>query len=302
MRRWMELKAFLIHLRLHYQFFILSGAFLAGAVFSGGIDTRIFLIQFFNVHVLLFGGVTVYNSYWDKDTGPIGGLQHPPALAAWTLPASWLLQVLGLAIAWGVSAESAAAYSAAMLFFWFYSRPGIRWKGRPHLSLVAIGISTGFCGFLLGWLHKGAHASAPAAALAAAGVTCIIVSLFPMSQVYQVGEDLERQDVTFTAKYGLPGVRLAFRSLFFLGIVAFAASLAWLEPALGGVFLAVGALAGALIGREMRALEMSPGQYARVMRIKYSASLLFVTFLATVLGLQSRGMFLPRLAIPTLLP
>ena len=43
------------------------------------------LIGFLSVHILLFGGVTVYNSYWDKDTGPIGGLRAPPPLAPWTL-------------------------------------------------------------------------------------------------------------------------------------------------------------------------------------------------------------------------
>src|ERR687893_675251 len=97
MSRGTEFVAFRVHLRLHYQFFILSGAFLAGSVFAGGPGTS-FPVQFLSVHVLLFGGVTVYNSYWDRDEGPIGGLKRPPPLAPWTLPASWLLQCLGLGL------------------------------------------------------------------------------------------------------------------------------------------------------------------------------------------------------------
>jgi hypothetical protein len=287
----MEVKAFLVHLRLHYQFFILSGAFLTGAVFAGGVHAWRFPIQFLNVHVLLFGGVTVYNSYWDKDTGPIGGLRAPPPLAPWTLPAAWLLQAAGLGIAWGISPASGAVYAASALFFWLYSRPGIRWKGRPWLSLAAIGISTGLCGFLLGYLHAGDRKWAGEAALAAAGVAFIIVSLFPLSQVYQVGEDLERRDRTFTAQYGLPGVQGIFKLLFSLGIAALSLSLAILDYRLGGLFLAVGALVGVVVWRRIRNLELSPGEYGRVMGIKYGASLLFVTFLAAVLGLQGLGAF-----------
>jgi hypothetical protein len=294
MRAWKELTAFAAHLRLHYQFFILSGAFLCGAIFAGGPHGRAFFIQFINVHVLLFGGVTVYNSYWDKDTGPIGGLRAPPPLAPWTLPACWLLQGLGLLLCYRVSPVSSLVYAAAMIFFWLYSRPGIRWKGRPWLSLVAIGVSTGMCGFLLGFLHGGSIPPAvpAAAALAAsAGVAFLIVSLFPMSQVYQVGEDVERNDFTFTAKYGLAGVKRVYLALFFPGVVILAASIAFVRASLGAMFLPVGILAGLLVWRQVRELKMSPDEYARVMRIKYAASGLFVAFLVAVLALQARGYF-----------
>lgn len=290
-----ELKAFLSHLRLHYQFLILSGAFLSGAVFAVGTDRSELWIGFLSVHILLFGGVTVYNSYWDKDTGPIGGLRAPPPLAPWTLPASWLAQFLGLALALRVSLHAAAAYAASMLFFWAYSRPGIRWKGRPLLSLAAIGANTGVCGFLLGYLHGGRAAVTPAAAVtpeAAAGsigVACLIVSLFPMSQVYQVGEDLLRKDMTFTARYGLRGVKLIYALLFPCGVAILAAAFCVLDPRLGAAFALLGAASGLGVWRVIRDLKMDPGEYGRVMAVKYVASGLFSAFLLAVLWMQGMG-------------
>ncbi|MDZ7682184.1 MAG: hypothetical protein U5J63_10870 [Fodinibius sp.] len=71
---WRQLWHFVLHLRWHYQLFILSGGFLLGGFLSVDMNISSFFIKFLNVHLLLFGGATAYNSYWDKDTGPIGGL------------------------------------------------------------------------------------------------------------------------------------------------------------------------------------------------------------------------------------
>jgi len=56
-----ELWHFILHLRWHYQVFILSGGFLLGGLLSSDINVSWFVIQFANVHLLLFGGATAYN-------------------------------------------------------------------------------------------------------------------------------------------------------------------------------------------------------------------------------------------------
>jgi hypothetical protein len=285
-----EWKAFLSHLRLRYNFLILSGAFLSGAVFAGGVlRFQSFLVQFLSVHILLFGGVTVYNSYWDKDTGPIGGLRAPPPLAPWTLAASWLLQIAGLLLAASVSAASAAVYAVSMGSFWLYSGPRWRWKGRPWLSLAVIGAGTGMGGFLLGYLCDGRATVTPECLAAALGVSCLIASLFPLSQVYQVEEDLGRKDVTFAAKYGLPGVRRVFGALFPLGVVLLSASMAAFDARLGGSFLILGAASGLWVWRRMAGLRMAADEYGKVMAVKYVASGLFAVFLGAVLWMQGLG-------------
>ncbi len=288
MNRFSTAKDFFVHLRLHYQFLILSGAYLCGGLCAPALAPAAFLAQFLNVHVLLFGGVTAYNSYWDKDKGAVGGLRRPPPIAEWFLPASWILQAAGLAWSSRVSAASAAVYAFAMLFFWAYSRPGIRWKGHPWLGLPAIGVATGVCGFLLGVMHGGG--AVPRQAWPAAlGVAFLIVSLFPMSQVYQVEEDRERADMTFTARFGLPGMRRAFAALFPLGIALTAWSMGAINLRLGLAFLAVGAAAGIGLWQIVRRLRLDAGEYDRVMAVKYAGSAAFSAFLLTSLWLQANG-------------
>jgi hypothetical protein len=81
MSRAQEIKAFVTHLRWHYQVLILPAGYLLGGLYQPELNFERFALQFLNVHLLLNGGVTAYNSFWDKDEGPIGGLSRPPPLA-----------------------------------------------------------------------------------------------------------------------------------------------------------------------------------------------------------------------------
>lgn len=56
-----------MHLRWHYQLVTVSGAYLLGGLYQSELDVTSFVLQFVNVHLLLLGGATVYNSYWDRD-------------------------------------------------------------------------------------------------------------------------------------------------------------------------------------------------------------------------------------------
>jgi len=120
-----EVKNFFLHLRLNYQFFILSGSYLFGALLSPQVDIIGVFIQFFSVHILLFGGVTAYNSYIDKDKEPIGGLKNPPEMSKWMLYMSWIFQITGLVIAFYSGVLFFTAYIVSMIFFWFYSSSNI---------------------------------------------------------------------------------------------------------------------------------------------------------------------------------
>src|SRR6476659_5695125 len=90
-----EIRNFVLHLRLKFQLLVAPVAFLLGAIFGISRQPAEVLLQFFNVHVLLLGGASAFNSYYDEDTGPVEGLLNPPPMRRWMLHASWALQVLG---------------------------------------------------------------------------------------------------------------------------------------------------------------------------------------------------------------
>jgi 4-hydroxybenzoate polyprenyltransferase len=271
--------SFLVHLRLYYQFFILSGGYLLAALFVGEVNWSQFWMQFLNVHVLLFGGATAYNSWWDKDKGPIGGLKSPPKMQYWMWSAAMVFQYIGLLWAISVGWNFAIIYALSMLFFWLYSSPITRWKGKPTLSLIAIGISTGTNSFFLGYLAAGGYPITWLEDIIAIGVACLILSLYPVSQIFQTEEDQRRGDETFAAKFGLKGIKWLFASLFPLGTAIISVSLVVSKGPIGYIFGSVGTFAYLVVLYQVWQLKGKESEYSLVMRIKFLASLSFVLFM-----------------------
>lgn len=273
-----EIKHFLIHLRLHYQFFILSGGYLLGGLLANEMQAADFWLQFLNVHVLLFGGATVFNSYWDKDEGPIGGLKRPPKLAHWTRNASIGLMAIGWAWSIPYGWFYSAVYALSLLLFWLYSTPLARWKGNPKLSLLAIGVSTGTNSVFLGYLAAGGVLK-PSVLFGAAGAGLILLSLYPVSQVFQADEDKDRGDVTFYVAYGLQAVKSFFAYSYIVGLMllTYAIFIQYTAPAV--LLLIVGLASFILLLRFIFGLEGKEEEYENVMKIKFLASLSFVIFL-----------------------
>ncbi|MEX0928013.1 MAG: UbiA family prenyltransferase [Balneolales bacterium] len=270
---------FVIHLRWHYQVFILSGCYLLGGLFhTGPAGWPMFLLQFLNVHLLLFGGATAFNSFWDKDKGRIGGLKKPPPMASWMHPASLALQCAGLMLALPAGYEYTMVYVLSMMMFWLYSTPLAKWKGRPWLSMVAIGLSTGWCSFLLGFMAIGGSSFFPYL-LPATGCSLILLSMYPVSQVFQMEEDRERGYRTFALCYGLNGIRIFFPATYIPGLLITGFTLHRLEPAAGHLFLALSVLTGTVIWWQLRRITGTEDDYKTVMRIKYLTSFAFVIFI-----------------------
>lgn len=280
---WTEIGHFIIHLRFHYQLFILSGGFLMGAYLSPVFVAESFWVQFANVHLLLFGGATAYNSYWDKDEGPVGGLRHPPEMRRWMWPASLLLQFGGLLLALESGGLFGLIYLSSILLFWLYSSPRFRWKGTPIRSLVAIGISTGANSLLMGYLAAGSSGIPFDVWIASVGTALIILSFYPVSQLFQTEEDCRRGDVTFAVRFGMRGVMTFFRLAFSLGVLLLGIVIMQLNFWLGAAFIAVGMVTGYWVDRQLAGLMASADAYLQVMRIKYGASMAFVAFIVVIL-------------------
>lgn len=281
-----QLKNFFIHLRLHYQFLILSGGYLLAGVFVAEPDWNQYWFQFLNVHVLLFGGATAYNSWWDKDDGPIGGLKSPPKMNRWMWPVSMGMQYAGLLWAISIGWYYAIIYAISMLFFWLYSSPVFRWKGKPILSLVAIGVSTGTNSFLLGFIAASAPSIGMFHVIIAVGVALVLLSLYPVSQVFQTGEDAERGDQTFAVKFGLKGVKRLFTILFPVGVILISSGFFHQMFILGLLFVGVNIIAYAGLTWFIWNLEGKSDEYGPVMKIKFMASFSFVIFILALISVR----------------
>lgn len=269
------------------MFLILSGGYLMAALFLDDINWQQYSLQFFNVHILLFGGATAYNSFWDKDEGPVGGILQPPPMTDWMWTASIVLQYIGLTWAISIGLKYSVIYATSMIVFWLYSTPLARWKGDPLLSLVAIGVSTGTNSFLLGLLAGGKQELGFSDGAVALGVACITLSLYPASQIFQIDEDERRGYTTFAMRFGLKNVRLFFVGMFIAGTFLIAGFMYPNDEWLATIFFMLSSFAFVGISVMLFKLKGEIEEYGKVMKIKFFASLSFVVFILSSLLIKS---------------
>jgi 1,4-dihydroxy-2-naphthoate octaprenyltransferase len=195
------------HLRLPFQM-TLAPLFLWGAFLSGGALTWSLLPAFLGFHLLLYTGVTAYNSCCDQDEGPIGGLERPPTVHPSLLPVALALKASGLLLATWIGPVFTALTACFLVLSFLYSHPRTRWKAHPVLSALVVALGQGGIGFLAGWAAARGNLDAVWCARGAAGAASAALTtlgMYPISQVYQVEEDRRRGDRTLCVTLGADG-------------------------------------------------------------------------------------------------
>ncbi len=277
-----EIIDFIKHLRIHYQFLLISGTYLLGGVFSSNQNITMFIIQYLSVHIFLFGGTTAYNSFWDKDEGPIGGLKNPPKMKQWMHIASLIVQIIGLILAFLVNYYFVLLYLGSMLLSIIYSHPKIRWKGHSVLSFIPIGLGTLFS-FYMGYVAYGGNEINIFNLLGGIGSTLIILSMYPISQIYQSEMDIIKGDKTFANQYSLGTVRKFFVVTYLIGLIMSAISFSIFSILLSILTLVLGTPLMLFINAKLKNMKGNIHDYSLVMRIKYFTSLALTLLVLIIL-------------------
>jgi 1,4-dihydroxy-2-naphthoate octaprenyltransferase len=197
-----RLSPYVLHLRLPFQL-TLAPIFLWGALLSGGRWDSGTTAAFVAIHLFLYPAATAFNSFYDRDAGPVGGLKEPPEV-----PAGLLGFAVALAASGGLAALTAGwpfAFVYALIVVWTgaYSHPRTRWKASPWKSAAAIALGQGALGLLAGWVATSGGGAPPEALIAGAlGAALTALGLYPVTQVFQVEEDKSRGDRTLAVVLG----------------------------------------------------------------------------------------------------
>jgi 1,4-dihydroxy-2-naphthoate octaprenyltransferase len=197
----------LVHLRLPFQL-LLSPVYLWGWLLAGGGVSGSVLLGFVAFHVFLYGGVTAFNSYYDRDEGPVGGLERPPPVVRELLPFSLGVKAAGWLLAAAVNWPFFWLYGGFAILSFAYSHPRTRLKADPLASVAVVAVGQGVLAFLGGWSAvRGEIGSAwsPDGVVGALAATLLILSLYPLTQVYQIEEDRARGDRTIAVAWGPRG-------------------------------------------------------------------------------------------------
>jgi 4-hydroxybenzoate polyprenyltransferase len=286
-------KDLFVHLRLHFQL-LLAPVFLWGWLIAGGGLSREVLVGFASFHGFLYSGATAFNSYYDRDVGPVGGLEHPPQVSAALLPFSLAVQAMGWLLAVFVSLPFFVLYAACMALSFAYSHPRVRLKARTLTSLAVVGLGQGALAFLAAWAAtRGELASAWSldGALGALAAVLLILALYPLSQLFQVEEDAARGDRTVAVVWG---ARRCFSFALVCTALGGVVMLTLLTQRFGSVdalLVGVGLAAQVLLlGRLARNFEPRQvlGNYRRVMRLNALRAGALGAYLVVRLALVSR--------------
>jgi len=267
---------YLAHLRLSFQL-TLAPIFLWGALLSGGDWDCGTTAAFVALHLFLYPAATAFNAVYDRDAGPVAGLERPPEVPPHLLRFALALALLGAGPAAAAGAPFLLAYAVIAGWTAAYSHPRTRWKASPWKSAAAIAFGQGALGFLAGWIATAAPDASPAVfAAGAAGTALTALGLYPATMAFQIAEDRLRGDRTLAVALG-PARALRFGSLC---LALAGASTAWLVAELFGpsdaALIVVGY--GGLILLQSR-LARRP-DYRRAMRLLNAATAAFLLFLA----------------------
>jgi 4-hydroxybenzoate polyprenyltransferase len=198
------MKSLFVHLRLHFQL-LLAPVFLWGWLVAGGGLSLAVLLGFVSFHGFLYSGATAFNSYYDRDVGPVGGLEHPPRVVPALLPFSLAVQAIGWLLAFFVNLPFWLAYGIFVALSFAYSYPRVRLKARTLSSLAVVGFGQGALAFLAAWAATRGEVGSAWSIDGALGVTSsvlLIVALYPLTQLYQIDEDASRGDRTIAVAWG----------------------------------------------------------------------------------------------------
>jgi 1,4-dihydroxy-2-naphthoate octaprenyltransferase len=200
-------------LRLPFSFFLMPVYWFAlGQV--GDKDWGRALLIFIILHVLVYPASNGYNSYMDRDTEPIGGLEHPLPPTRQLFRLTVMMDTLSLLLSSLVNLYFAAGIAVYILASRAYSYRGIRLKRYPVGGYLTVVICQGALIFLLvfcGSHHPGTDPMVPFVALIASSL--LVGGFYPLTQIYQ--HEADRRDGVRTLS-----LLLGYRGSFiFTGIV-----------------------------------------------------------------------------------
>ncbi|MCE2776894.1 MAG: UbiA family prenyltransferase [Algoriphagus sp.] len=212
----------LLHLRIPFSFFLLP-VFLFALALTPNHNGERMLLVFLSLHLFLYPSSNGYNSYYDKDEESIGGLKRPPTVTKDLL--GWSLVFFGIALALGawINWEFASMLGLYGLVSMAYSHPSIRLKKYPWISWAIAGLFQGYFTFAMayaGLSNLGWEVLLKPHVLIPGFLTSLMLwGNYPLTQVYQHGEDARRGDRTLSLLLGIKGTFI-FSALLFAGTTA----------------------------------------------------------------------------------
>lgn len=202
-------KSVLLHLRIPFSYNLLPIFLFALAINPDDISLSSSVLLFVALHLFIYPASNGYNSYFDKDEESIGGLENPPEVSKNLYYTALCFDLIGILICLSLSVEVAAMAIIYGLVSKAYSHPLIRLKRLPLTGWMTVALFQGYFIFCMSYLavHELELSGLmdPFVQIPAFLATLMLFGSYPMTQVYQHGEDGRRGDETISRKLGILG-------------------------------------------------------------------------------------------------
>jgi 1,4-dihydroxy-2-naphthoate octaprenyltransferase len=160
---------------------------------------------FFILHFLIYPASNGYNSFMDRDTSSIGGLEHPPPPAKDLYRTTIVLDIAGILLSLCIGPVFMCVIILYIGASKAYSYRGIRIKKWPITGYLVVII---FQGALTFWLvYFGSSGGGTSFVPWEGMVICalLIGGFYPLTQIYQHQQDLNDGVQTISYKLGYRG-------------------------------------------------------------------------------------------------
>ncbi len=204
-------------LRLPYSVFLLPISLFSFYYIQPVLNYQLVLLLII-WHLLAFPSSNAYNSYHDRDDGPIGALKNPPKPTKLLLHVSNVLDFLAIVLSLCINLSFTGFVLGYIVVSRLYSNRQVRLKKYPVLSflMVCLGQGTGiFVGNILG-LSSAALFSNPEVIYSAIACYFFIGTIYPLTQIYQHEADAKDGVKTMSILLGIRGTFLFSGILYFL--------------------------------------------------------------------------------------
>jgi len=176
------------------------------------------LFTFLIVHLLVYPASNGYNSYVDRDTESVGGIEKPPLPTRELFRVTLFMDVLALVTSFLLNPLFSFCIACYIAASRLYSAPGIRLKRYPLTAFLIVSVFQG--GFTYYMCYLGIAGSPPSLNQANMYILLAcslqIAGAYPLTQIYQHRQDLAGGIVSLSARLGYRGTFIFSAAMFIL--------------------------------------------------------------------------------------
>jgi 1,4-dihydroxy-2-naphthoate polyprenyltransferase len=163
------------------------------------------ILVFIILHLLVYPASNGYNSYMDRDTSPIGGLENPMQPTRQLFYVTVIMDVVAIALSLLITWVFFIGIFLYILASRAYSYRKIRLKKFPIIGYLTVIVFQGAVTFFLVYHGSNQEHTIHVPAIAMVASSLLIGGFYPLTQIYQHEEDIKDGVTTISYKLGYTG-------------------------------------------------------------------------------------------------